>query len=142
MSEFLGIAMTKPGVDLADVSGIQDLDFHFDYPLLKIAFADQEVEELTATERQDGSWEVVVTHNLGYKPRVLVYCSMAGGMYHNDINAYFRIPSDITSSSQGFWDQFGYDLGTTTLKIWWSGSGNDPDNVSIGYAYYIFYDPE
>ena len=36
MADFIGLKIAKPGVDV-EKAGLKDLDFHSDYPLLKIA---------------------------------------------------------------------------------------------------------
>lgn len=139
MDDFIGLAFSKPNKKIQDVTEIQDLDFHSDYPLLKIAFSDEDIVDVTV----DGevSAEVVITHDLGYKPRVLVKASIENGFFYNDIDSYMRVPFYQQSSSMGFWDSVGYSVTTTTLTITVSGSGwTDP--ARVGYAYYIFYDPE
>lgn len=141
MEDFWGLVMTKPNVKIKNVTSLKDLDFHSDYPLLKIAFSGQGIIDISFDEWEAATGVVTINHSLGYKPRVLVRASIENGFINNDISVYFPVPYSAGSSSQGFWDIVSYEITTTQLIITFGGSGwTDP--ARGGYAYYIFYDEE
>jgi hypothetical protein len=140
MASSVGIKISKPGVSAGTTSSLKDIDFHTDYPFLKIAKAEEGIEDVTVTGDEgmaEGS--ITITHSLGYVPRVIVLVSIEGGFYYNDIDAYQKAPFSLTSSGGMFGDNAGYTLDTTELEIFVGGYGwTDP--ARFGYGVYIFYE--
>jgi hypothetical protein len=135
----IGLKISKPGIDVEKAS-LKDLDFHSDYPLLKIAKTQQGIEDVTVTGVEGyASGSVIITHNLGYIPRIMALVSIQGGFIFNNIDEYFRIPMSITSSGGMFGDTVNYTLNSTSMTINVSGYGwTSP--AKFGYAVYIFYE--
>lgn len=143
MDDFWGLVMSRPNTKINKITSLKDFDFHSDYPLLKIAFANKGIVNGTITDEWSGSGEASYTfnHNLGYVPRVIAAVSLEGGWTLNDIDNYVKLPYSAGASA-GFWgDWITMNITTTSLTISASGNGwTDP--VRMGYAYYIFYDEQ
>jgi hypothetical protein len=139
MADFIGLKISKPGVNV-EKAELKDLDFHSDYPLLKIAKTEQGIKNVTVTGVEgQASASTTVTHNLGYVPRVMVLASIEGGFINNNIDNYFKIPYRVVSSGGMFGDIVTYTLNSTGLTINVSGYGWTV-GARFGYAVYIFYE--
>lgn len=129
--------ITKPNKDVLTVTSPDDFYLHSDYPLLKV-FASGTFSFSTSI----GSTEV--SHNLGYKPYVLVFSQLVS--YDYDL---FE-PTITTEYYQHDWEQQGISA------TWWGytkiyddkieirvnqsdAEGGAPSKTVNGF-YYIFYD--
>jgi hypothetical protein len=139
MADFIGLKISKPGVDV-EKAELKDLDFHSDYPLLKIAKTEQGIKDVSVTGVEGiASGGVTITHNLNYVPRVIALASIEGGFMNNNIDNYFKIPYSQTSSGGMFGDTVIYTLDSTEMVIEVSGYGWT-EGARFGYAVYIFYE--
>jgi len=130
-----GIRISKPGVD-ALTAGVKDLYLDTSYPILKIKASG--TGSLSISD--GGSDSDVITHNLGYVPKVLVYGEFYSVYYGEKSNYYRRYP--ISEFLSTYTSNFEYTISSTQLTI--KGSFYDELGYSgtFNYFYYLFYDEQ
>lgn len=128
-----GIKVSKPGFD-ATTAATKDLFVDTSYPLLKI----KQSGSGSLSVSDGGSDSDTITHNLGYKPRVMVY-----GQFY-DINAAAKSTDyrrySFSQEMSTYYTAFTYTVSTTNIVIsgsFWDESANSD---TFNYFYYIFYD--
>lgn len=127
-----GIKVSKPGFD-ANTAATKDLFLDTSYPLLKVKTSGSG----TLSISDGGSDSDVIAHNLGYKPRVLVY----GQIYSiGDGKSTVYRRYSFSQEQSTYYTDFSYTIDNTNLTI--SGSFWDESATSdtFDYFYYIFYD--
>jgi hypothetical protein len=140
MANSIGIKISRPGVSVGTIPSLEDVDLHTSYPVLKLVVAEQGIENVEVTGIEgEAAGSITISHNLGYIPRVLVQASISGGFFHNDIDAYFKVPYELTSSGGMFGDAVGYELDSSQITINVSGYGWS-EGAQFGYAIYMFYE--
>ena len=116
-----GIRVSKPGVD-ALTAGVKDLYLDTSYPILKIKASG--TGSLSISD--GGSDSDVITHNLGYVPKVLVYGEFYSVYYGEKSNYYRRYP--ISEFLSTYTSNFEYTISSTQLTI--KGSFYDELGIS------------
>ena len=131
-----GIKASKPGQDVK-IADVKDLYLDTTYPLLKI----KQYGTGTLSITDGGSDSDVITHNLGFIPKVLVY-----GQYYNIyINAkesdYGQYPIQQQVAGANY-SSFVFTVNSTQLTITGAFTDGTSNSVTTDYFYYIFYDEE
>lgn len=132
-----GIKVSKPGFDV-NTANSGDTFMDTTYPILKTKQTGTGSLSLSDGGGEDSD---VITHSLGYIPRVLVY-----GEYYNiygsgKVSAYKRYPiSDSYVAGVPVTMYFTITTTTTTLTIAGAFEDGSSNSDTFNYFYYIFYD--
>ena len=132
-----GIKVSKPNTNVFTV-GTDDLLVDTTYPLLKVKQSGS--GSLTVSDGGEENTDVI-THSLGYVPRVLIY-----GQYYDvgtglKISNYVRYPMH-TQVVGAYNSYFDFTIDDTSLTIRGYLFDETTYSGTFDYFYYIFYDEE
>ena len=133
MSEF-GIKIAQPGFDVRSAAE-RNLSLYTKYPIDKIAFDEDGVLDV-------GILDIfafkTIEHNLGYKPRVLVYIQNdVGSSGRHLVKGYDPFAFVATD---GFHPRFSLIIDDNDFTIAVEFPGNVPDARVYNFHYYVMYD--
>lgn len=128
-----GIKVSKPGFDV-NTAATKDLFLDTSYPLLKI----KQSGSGSLSISDGGSDSDTIAHNLGYKPRVMVYGQFYD-IYATTKSTDYRRYS-FSQELSTYYTDFSYTVDDTNLVISGSFWDESTNSDTFNYFYYIFYD--